>query len=232
MSTRSGSDPEGRKLRVTASDKPAQRLASAATPVPTRRSESTGEKIGYFIAMMTYPLVFAIFGSEIHLGLIAWRGNIPEFREMLMWGPVVGFGVGFLLGLLSAVMHGGVSHFGKPEPESYSCVHLVALDVGAGVCWGRPFRRPVGGMDQDRCSQLSPTAQDRCGDRLFGGGRYFAHCQSQLGATVERLRNLPGILLTFSPTYKVGHSCTDPRESKRRINVLFNDVKHEVIKSR
>lgn len=136
MSTRSGSDPEGRKLRVTASDKPAQRLASAATPVPTRRSESTGEKIGYFIAMMTYPLVFAIFGSEIHLGLIAWRGNIPEFREMLMWGPVVGFGVGFLLGLLSAVMHGGVSHLGNQNQNRILAFILWPLTWGlafAGV---------------------------------------------------------------------------------------------------
>ncbi len=121
---------------MTASDRPAQRIASAAKRVPARRGESTGEEIGYFIAMITYPIVFAIFGSEIHLGLIAWRDNIPEFREMLVWGPVVGFGVGFLMGLLSAVMHGGVSHFGNQNQNPILAFTLWPLTWGllfAGV---------------------------------------------------------------------------------------------------
>ncbi len=115
---------------MTASEKPAQRSASAATPVAARPGESTGEKIGYFIAIITYPIVFAIFGSEIQLGLIAWRGNIPEFREMLVWGPVVAFGVGSLLGLLSAVMHGGVPDLGNQNQNRILTFILWPLTWG------------------------------------------------------------------------------------------------------
>ena len=106
---------------MTASEKPARHFASPATPVPAPRGESTGEEIGYFIAMITYPIVFAIFGSEIHFGwpltwgllfagvglfvapLVAWiRIGVLSYLPQLKIGAATGFFVGVVTSIIAS----------------------------------------------------------------------------------------------------------------------------------
>ena len=185
--------PARRKLRVTASEKPAQRFVSAATPVPARRGESTGEEIGYVIAMITYPIVFAIFGSEIHLGLIAWRGNIPEFREMLAWGPVVGFAVGFLLGLLSAVMHGGVPHLGNQNQNRILTFILWPLTWGLLFAGVGLFVAPLVAWIRIGVLSYLPQLKIGAATGFLVGVVTSIIASRNWERPSKRLRNLPGI---------------------------------------